>query len=299
MIDTAGVVDFDRDVRAITHAASRIAAAEGWTVMTPELLLLAALQDEGIRGFWGRDAAEAAAVGLRAALADRAARAEPGPPDDGPIAILRGDPVLGKDGWSVLGHLAIAHAMRRASRRGHLRPPDVPPVAEDTRAPAWSGWSVRSVVRTLSRLQIRPGTWIARGDLLHGIASSPVVHGRDAPDALKALKALPRLYGALDEEDPPVPGGDATGQAPPPGVHRASVVLDDDRVSTMDAVTTLLVEVLRLTPDRAALAMHRVHFRGAERVVTLPWDEARDAVAACRARAAELAPELVVRLVPA
>lgn len=287
MIDLhGGVVDYDRDVRAITHAASRIAQREGWARMTPELLLLAALHDEKVRAFWGGDAAAATIERLRVAIPLQGEAPEANP-------LGPGDPVLGRDGWSLQAHLAITRAMHRASRRGYVRPVDVPPVKEDTRAPAWTGWNTRSVVRALARLRIRPGTWIARGDLLHGLASTPIV------GAQEALVALPRLYGGLDAEDPPVPAGDAAGAAAPAGVARASVVFDDDRTSTMDAVVALLVEVLGLTHDRAAVAMFRVHFRGADRVVTLPWDEAQDAVARCRARAAEIAPSLVIRLVPA
>lgn len=275
-----GLADYDRDVRAITHAASRIARAEGWSRMTPELLLLAALHDEGVRAFWGREAAAATVERLRMAIA------------------LQGDtpgaaPVLGADGWTVQAHLALARAMQRASARGYLRPADVPPVREDTRAPAWVGWNLRTVLRGVARLRIRPGTWIARGDLLHGLARAPIV------GAQEALVALPRLYGALDAEDPPVPAGDLTGTPRPAGVGRASVVTDDDRTTTMDAVATVLVEELGMRPERASVAMFRVHFRGADRVVTLPWDEAQDAVARCRARAVVIAPDLGIRLVPA
>lgn len=272
-----GVVDYDRDVRAIAHAASHIAQSEGWSRMTPELLLLAALHDEAVRQFWGGEVAKATTERLRVAI--RLQGESPG-----------ADPVLGTDGWTLQAQLAVSRAMSRASGRGSIRPAGVAPVREDTAPP--TGWTLRRAVRAVAQLRIRPGTWIARGDLLHGLATVPIV------GAQEALVAMPRLYGGLDAEDPSVPAGDATGTAAPAGIGRASVVLDDDATSTMVAVTTLLVEVLGLTRDRAAVAMHRVHFRGADRVVTLPWGEAQDAVARCRARATELAPQLVIRLVP-
>lgn len=77
------------------------------------------------------------------------------------------------------------------------------------------------------------------------------------------------------------------------------MVVDDDAVSKMEVVVTLLTEELGLSSERADVAMFRVHFRGADRVVTHPWDDAAAAVERCRARAAALAPSLSVRLVPA